>query len=1538
MPTITKRIWDPTQGKYVTVNAATGQPIGQQEPKTNQEELSTSGQDAVNYNNANNPNAGASAPQPNKTGGKLSDYQQREFESILTKATNQTTPTYDESGILSGERSRFQSVSMGGEFYTWDAQGNLVPTGERDISQYNTRDEYVGGGEIIGIDAQGRRFKMGEVEARDAIQNNVVMGANPGGTQTRGEAMSDLRLSAQAGGRPSRSAQDYAPSSGSLTGQEKLSKYYEAGIMQPSTSSGETMTADQLVNYNWADDILKANQSSRPRMGRGEDPKDYALRVAQWEAGIMRGASNKAYAQYQLTALKSAIDAINSEKKEFSTREPKSPEDVIREQKQYADRLEAKQIADYEMIRKQSMNAAIESRTEHLSGSTKARDLARRMIEADEKRNYERDVQSANAEIRKNNKTAKELMEKKVQEEYNKALVLAQNYANMSPEEAAKAEMDAQTQNLADELTGMINPVTGTQMNPVMAKAYAQDIMNKFPNQPEQRQGFVDFVQSLGSGAVNTLDPATVASTAASMAGGGTTMDTSGGKQYMEILLGKTAAETYQNAMLEGMGISTETSTSSAKDSQLATDALRGTLNTPELVAYMSQVEAEDQENETGRAPIMYQQMLDSGVYDDDPEALSYIQKRMQGSVGKKMADRNFADLNATEQENILALGKMVYGTRISDEEGGKILAYMNNPEVQGKSRYDLTLRLLGYVPKRNKDVGETLINMLSPFVGAEGLTEFSFPILGQQLDSGNIEGAINMVEKFVSRKAQDIEGDGYFAESLARQTIQKSNEIQELFNFYEQKGENPVDVFSGKMSNWLGKFRGEEAARLKARIVSMTAEMRKRLLGSAVTSTELRSLEPLLPDIDDSPANFVAKLEEIRSKSLIELNSWRATYGLPELGEDSLLDTQKRKALYGNMTLANMMPGNTGGFQTTMLGGSFDFISEFEGFSGEAYQDPAGVWTVGHGLTSIDGQPVTQDTVVDQEQSMQEVQERIFEIEQKIGIDFPSLNMNQITALTSFMYNLGTAPKNAERLFSAIASGDESVIREEWVKFNKIKNPATGVMESLDGLIKRRRKELETFFTPVTVERTVFPDAAQSTPEVSQRESSVEMSPGGSWWGKVWDVVKQFGMGPAFDAISGEDGALTNLMSGSATKDDAKKAFGAISSILAETGLSFIGGGTGAKAATRAVQLGGKEAVKRTLSGIGIKGGLKVSGLSGIAAAGRAGAEEGDTAEVMTAGAVGTAAGLLLPAAAKGVGFIIPRKAKESALRVAERFLLPAIRGTSKAQSLKQATKEAQKMIDGGIYISNNVDNLTFTDSFGATVSGRLPQDLMEAASVAERARVGLYNAYNQMTIDAGQDIMSIPGKKVVDAIKTPEFVKKLNGLKIRNKTEHKEVLDLLKRIEKEDFSTESLQELIESFSADLGPAFQKGQFTAKESVEAGIYETARDLLDKEILSALGERGGDWAVMRQNYGAIRELEKGIVKRMTAEVRKSGSGGLLGATDVFSSGELVAGVISGNPSMIARGTTQALFKKVIERNSNPNRQIRLFFEQLQKAQ
>lgn len=135
--------------------------------------------------------------------------------------------------------------------------------------------------------------------------------------------------------------------------------------------------------------------------------------------------------------------------------------------------------------------------------------------------------------------------------------------------------------------------------------------------------------------------------------------------------------------------------------------------------------------------------------------------------------------------------------------------------------------------------------------------------------------------------------------------------------------------------------------------------------------------------------------------------------------------------------------------------------IKTFEGERLVAYQDSVGVWTIGVGHTGlVDGKFICKGMTITSQKSSELLKEDIEIFENAVNkLNFP-FNQNQFDALVSFSFNCGV-----ESLKTLVKNRNLQQIGDALLLYNK----AGGKV--LQGLVTRRKKERELYFTPIKQE-----------------------------------------------------------------------------------------------------------------------------------------------------------------------------------------------------------------------------------------------------------------------------------------------------------------------------------------------------------------------------------------------------------------------------------------------------------------------------------
>lgn len=153
------------------------------------------------------------------------------------------------------------------------------------------------------------------------------------------------------------------------------------------------------------------------------------------------------------------------------------------------------------------------------------------------------------------------------------------------------------------------------------------------------------------------------------------------------------------------------------------------------------------------------------------------------------------------------------------------------------------------------------------------------------------------------------------------------------------------------------------------------------------------------------------------------------------------------------------------------------NLIKHFEGFRSEAYLDPADIPTIGYGTTRYpSGKPVRTGDHVSREQAEEFLKHECDGIapvlEKLVQVH---VNQNQVDALFSFCYNLGTGALAESTLLKLLNGGDPQAAAgqfERWV--NAVVH---GVKTPLEGLVRRREAERSLFLSEEDLDEPIPAD-----------------------------------------------------------------------------------------------------------------------------------------------------------------------------------------------------------------------------------------------------------------------------------------------------------------------------------------------------------------------------------------------------------------------------------------------------------------------------
>ena len=143
----------------------------------------------------------------------------------------------------------------------------------------------------------------------------------------------------------------------------------------------------------------------------------------------------------------------------------------------------------------------------------------------------------------------------------------------------------------------------------------------------------------------------------------------------------------------------------------------------------------------------------------------------------------------------------------------------------------------------------------------------------------------------------------------------------------------------------------------------------------------------------------------------------------------------------------------------------AYALIRRFEGKSNKAYQDSAGVWTIGYGHTGgvVKGQTISDDEVE------RLLAEDVAVAENAVNAQNLTLTQDQFDALVDFVFNLGAGNFQKSTLLKKLkADPNDPTIYDEFLRWVY----AGGV--KLLGLVRRRTDEANLYFTGIPKKKVI--------------------------------------------------------------------------------------------------------------------------------------------------------------------------------------------------------------------------------------------------------------------------------------------------------------------------------------------------------------------------------------------------------------------------------------------------------------------------------
>jgi hypothetical protein len=284
--------------------------------------------------------------------------------------------------------------------------------------------------------------------------------------------------------------------------------------------------------------------------------------------------------------------------------------------------------------------------------------------------------------------------------------------------------------------------------------------------------------------------------------------------------------------------------------------------------------------------------------------------------------------------------------------------------------------------------------------------------------------------------------------------------------------------------------------------------------------------------------------------------------------------------------------------------------------------------------------------------------------------------------------------------------------------------------------------------------------------------------------------------------------------------------------------------------------------------------------------------------------------------------GKVTPEIADKAIQRGISKGIKPTVVGKktlSRFEGFYDKANEAVKTI------AENKNLIKIVDENGEIVSH--PRTAGEMAQAVDQAKKLIYKQYHDMAIAAGDAGAQFDVTPVLAKLDEVSGDLKYNP-QIRDYAQN-----LKKEIEEiHGQSPEVVEERIKDLNSSLTGFYEGRVGKAKAQVDASVAQLMREELDNKIVGAVGE---GYQGLKNKYGALKAIEKEVNHRAIVNARKANKG-LIDLTDIFTGGDLAAGILTMNPLLLARGAAGKAIMESYKIFNNPEKQIDKMFRTVYK--
>lgn len=275
------------------------------------------------------------------------------------------------------------------------------------------------------------------------------------------------------------------------------------------------------------------------------------------------------------------------------------------------------------------------------------------------------------------------------------------------------------------------------------------------------------------------------------------------------------------------------------------------------------------------------------------------------------------------------------------------------------------------------------------------------------------------------------------------------------------------------------------------------------------------------------------------------------------------------------------------------------------------------------------------------------------------------------------------------------------------------------------------------------------------------------------------------------------------------------------------------------------------------------------------------------------------------------------------------EKGIRPGIEGNRTFGQSQNYMQKAQNAVET---IIDNKDSLNLTNEYNEPVQG-LPTNLKQFSQAIDQTKQNIFDQYNGMATAAGGSGVEVPLTSVI-----PELDKIANNRVLQDMAPGTHMApgpaDYAKsRAEalnaRGTYTAPEAQEAIAILNKSLESFYKNPSYdtASKAYIDSLVVNHLRKSLDDVIENT---NGPGYQELKNQYGALKTIEKDVSRRAVVDARKNNKG-LLDFSDVFSGSEVVRGILTMNPATVGTGVAAKMIANLYKLKNDPNRIVKGMF-------